>query len=91
MVHSLEHGHTILWYDDTVKPGTDAYKDVQAIAKKFDAETDKFMAAPWKSSDGKSFPERQARRPDPLDRAARTRRASPSTAPPPAARSCRRS
>lgn len=56
LVHSLEHGHTILWYDDSVKPGTDAYKDVQSIAGKFDPETDKFMAAPWKSSDGKSFP-----------------------------------
>ena len=38
LVHSLEHGHTILWYDETVKPGTDAYKDVQAIAEKFDEE-----------------------------------------------------
>jgi hypothetical protein len=56
LVHSLEHGHTILWYDDTVKPGTDAYKNVQAISKKFD-ETDKFMAAPWTSKDGKSFPD----------------------------------
>ena len=37
LVHSLEHGHTILWYDDTVKPGTKAYKDIQAIAEKFDA------------------------------------------------------
>ena len=25
-----------------------AYKDIQAIADKFDGETDKFMAAPWK-------------------------------------------
>ena len=56
LVHSLEHGHTILWYDESVKPGSDAYKSVQAIAKKFD-ETDKFMAAPWTSNDGGSFPE----------------------------------
>lgn len=55
LVHSLEHGHTILWYDNTVKKGTDAYKDIQAISGKFD-EGDKFMAAPWESSDGKSFP-----------------------------------
>lgn len=55
LVHSLEHGHTILWYDDTVKPGTDTYKDVQAIAGKFD-ESDKFMAAPWMKTDGGSFP-----------------------------------
>jgi len=55
LVHSLEHGHTILWYDDTVKPGTEAYKDVQAFSKKFD-EGDKFIAAPWTKADGKAFP-----------------------------------
>ncbi len=56
LVHSLEHGHTILWYDDTVKPGTSSYTSVKAIAGKFDAVNDKFMAAPWESKDGKSFP-----------------------------------
>ncbi len=56
LVHSLEHGHTIIWYDATVKPGTQAYKDVQAIAGKYDAETEKVMAAPWNESDGGSFP-----------------------------------
>ena len=55
LVHSLEHGHTILWYDDTVTPGSDAYKDIEAISQKFD-EGDKFMAAPWQASDGKPFP-----------------------------------
>jgi hypothetical protein len=57
MVHSLEHGHTILWYDaDTVKPGTDTYKLVKTISEKFDAE-DYFMAAPWSAKDGGAFPE----------------------------------
>ena len=56
LVHSLEHGHTILWYDDTVKPGTDTYKQVEAIAEKFSAD-DYFMAAPWKASDGDAFPD----------------------------------
>ena len=55
LVHSLEHGHTILWYDDTVKPGTDAYKTVQAISDKFEVG-DYFIAAPWKASDGGPFP-----------------------------------
>ncbi len=55
LVHSLEHGHTILWYDETVKPGTQAYQDVQAISEKF-SRADYFMAAPWKKSDGGSFP-----------------------------------
>jgi hypothetical protein len=57
LVHSLEHGHTILWYDDAVKPDTQAYKDIKAIAAKFDGESDKFMAAPWEASDGKQFPQ----------------------------------
>ncbi|MCW2867221.1 MAG: hypothetical protein JWR20_1409 [Marmoricola sp.] len=56
LVHSLEHGHTILWYDATVKPGTSAYQDVKSIAAKFDAQADYFMAAPWESGDGAAFP-----------------------------------
>ncbi len=55
LVHSLEHGHTILWYDETVKAGTDAYQDVQAIADKF-GEGDYFIAAPWAASDGNALP-----------------------------------
>ena len=56
LVHSLEHGHTILWYDAaTVKPGTEAYKTVQAISTKFSTEA-YFMAAPWATSDGGPFP-----------------------------------
>jgi hypothetical protein len=56
MVHSLEHGHTILWYDaDTMKPGTDAYQTVKAISGKFTGEQ-YFMAAPWSTSDGGPFP-----------------------------------
>jgi hypothetical protein len=38
-----------------VKPGTEAYKNIQAIAKTFD-EGDKFIAAPWEEADGKAFP-----------------------------------
>ena len=53
LVHSLEHGYTILWYDDTVKPGSQAYKTVQSIADKFDGY---FMAAPWTPEDGEAFP-----------------------------------
>lgn len=56
LVHSLEHGHTILWYDDTVTPGTEAYQQIEDIAEKFAAE-DYFMSAPWHESDGGSFPE----------------------------------
>ena len=59
LVHSLEHGHTILWYDKTIADNSSALADVQAIAKKFPSNTDptdKFIAAPWLSADGKPFP-----------------------------------
>jgi hypothetical protein len=55
LVHSLEHGHTILWYDDTVKPGTTAYKDIQAMADKLGTSS-YMMSAPWTSADGSAFP-----------------------------------
>jgi hypothetical protein len=59
LVHSLEHGHTILWYDKTIADSSEQLADVQAIAKKFPSTTDptdKFIAAPWTSADGKAFP-----------------------------------
>ncbi|SDS27937.1 Protein of unknown function [Nocardioides scoriae] len=56
LVHSLEHGHTLVWYDDTVEPGTEAYQQLRAIGKKFDGPTDKLIVAPWTSEDGGDFP-----------------------------------
>ncbi len=56
LVHSLEHGHTILWYDRTMTSGSAALQSVRSIAEKFDGETDKFIAAPWSASDGDPFP-----------------------------------
>lgn len=55
LVHSLEHGHTILWYDDSVTSGSKTYKDIQAIASKL-GDSAYFMAAPWTSKDGAAFP-----------------------------------
>jgi hypothetical protein len=55
LVHSLEHGYSILWYDATVKKGTTAYDDVVALSQKLPVGK-KFIAAPWTSSDGNSFP-----------------------------------
>lgn len=56
LVHSLEHGHSIIWYDQTVKPGSAAYKNLKSIAGKYDPQTDKVLVAPWNTSDGGSFP-----------------------------------
>lgn len=65
LVHNLEHGYTILWYDSTIADDSEAMDQVQAIADKFDATgdnfRDKFIAAPWTSGDenGKKFPDGQ--------------------------------
>lgn len=55
LVHSLEHGHTILWYDDTIKTGSKEYEQIQQIGEKVGL-TSYLIAAPWTSSDGGSFP-----------------------------------
>ncbi|MGZ4445752.1 MAG: DUF3105 domain-containing protein [Nocardioides sp.] len=64
LVHNLEHGYTILWYDDTIAQNDSDMKQLQAIADKLAGTTnfrDKFIAAPWKSSDenGAKFPSGQ--------------------------------
>lgn len=63
LVHNLEHGYNILWYDETIADDDEAMADIEAIAKKFDGESmrDKFIAAPWTTSDDDqgSFPDGQ--------------------------------
>ncbi|MFL6024549.1 MAG: DUF3105 domain-containing protein [Marmoricola sp.] len=55
MVHGLEHGHTLIWYDDTIKVGSAEYKDLQAIANKYDGTTTYVNILPWTSADGSAF------------------------------------
>jgi hypothetical protein len=60
LVHSLEHGWTILWYDDTLAGDGTAVDDLKAIAAKFPDVTDpeqKIIIAPWTADDGgRAFP-----------------------------------
>ena len=61
LVHNLEHGYTILWYDSTVAGDSHQMQELQAIADKMAGTSNfrtKFIVAPWKSSDegGKKFP-----------------------------------
>jgi hypothetical protein len=63
LVHNLEHGYTVLWYDDTVAGNKTQLAAVKAIAAKFAGSSEttrtmksKFIAAPWTSKDGKAFP-----------------------------------
>ncbi|MDQ6641362.1 MAG: DUF3105 domain-containing protein [Actinomycetota bacterium] len=56
LVHSLEHGHTILWYDDSIKTGSQDYQAIQQLGSRLGADT-YFMAAPYITAlDGGTFP-----------------------------------
>jgi hypothetical protein len=55
LVHNLEHGYTILWYDDTVARDTDKTALIERISKTFGksaTQTGKFIAAPYTANDG---------------------------------------
>ena len=59
LVHNLEHGYTILWYREDAP--REVIRDAQRAAKTFGGDdynpADKFIAAPWSSTDGGPFPE----------------------------------
>jgi len=57
LVHNMEHGYTIAWYDATAAKDKTEMDDLEAIAKKFQDENVAFVAAPWTSDDGKAFPD----------------------------------
>ena len=64
LVHNLEHGYTILWYDETAADDGDTMSQIEALADKFRASDDnfrfKFIAAPWTDEDVKesgAFPD----------------------------------
>jgi hypothetical protein len=62
LVHNLEHGFTILWYDETVAEDADQLTELRAIARKFSDTTDRrnaFIVAPWTEEDGADFPDGQ--------------------------------
>lgn len=59
LVHNLEHGYNVLWYDETIAEDPDKLAEVKAIASKFEGSSfeDKFIAAPWTAEDGDPFPD----------------------------------
>ncbi|WP_435769770.1 DUF3105 domain-containing protein [Nocardioides sp. SYSU DS0651] len=63
LVHNLEHGYTILWYDETIADDSSEIAAIKAIAASLDANDTnqrlKFKAVPWTSEDGKDFPKGQ--------------------------------
>ncbi|WP_188113372.1 DUF3105 domain-containing protein [Nocardioides humilatus] len=63
LVHNLEHGFTILWYDETAADDSTMLGEIKAIAKKLSvSDTNNrlaFKAVPWTKDDGKAFPKGQ--------------------------------
>lgn len=64
LVHNLEHGYTILWYDETAADDSGTMSEIEAISDKFRASDTnfrfKFIAAPWTADDVKesgAFPD----------------------------------
>ena len=64
LVHNLEHGYSILWYDTTVADDQTQMDELRAIADKLQGTGNfrlKFKAVPWLDTDeaGKTFPDGQ--------------------------------
>lgn len=61
LVHNLEHGYNILWYDETVAADDQQVRQIEDLATKFESSgrdpDNAFIAAPWTSDDGGEFPE----------------------------------
>jgi hypothetical protein len=62
LVHNLEHGYTLLWFDETIADDSEQMLQLEAIADKLRGTGNmrlKFKAVPWTKEDGKAFPEGQ--------------------------------
>jgi hypothetical protein len=62
LVHNLEHGYTIVWYDKTVSDDGEQIAALRAIGSKFPGDSNmryKLKIVPWLPSDenGKKFPD----------------------------------
>jgi hypothetical protein len=55
LVHNLEHGYTILWYDGTKVKDTTLLKNIADQADKLPDSSGKFKVVEWDNSSG-SFP-----------------------------------
>jgi hypothetical protein len=58
LVHSQEHGWTMVWYDETLADDEAAMAEVQAAADAVNAAgVTKVVFVPWTSDDGDAFPD----------------------------------
>lgn len=62
LVHNLEHGYTVLWYDETIAANDDQMTELKAVATKLKGSSNprlRFKAVPWLSDDGPKFEDGQ--------------------------------
>jgi hypothetical protein len=61
LVHNLEHGYNVLWYDDTVIEEAELLNELRVLAASYDGArrnpTTALIAAPWTADDGAPFPD----------------------------------
>jgi hypothetical protein len=55
LVHNLEHGYTIVWYDEDVSDADVA--TLEELAARVSSDTPKFIVTAWDSEDRGEFPE----------------------------------
>lgn len=58
LVHNMEHGFTVLWYDESAADDPDQMETLRGLATKFKGTDNfrlKFKAAPWLAGDGEAF------------------------------------
>lgn len=56
LVHSMEHGFTVLWYDATAAADDAAMKALRELAEEYQLANERFIVAPWLKSDGAAMP-----------------------------------
>ncbi len=60
LVHNLEHGYTIVWYDQSIAGDPGQLATMRSIAAPYEGRSDqsgKLIVAPWTPADGAAFPE----------------------------------
>lgn len=64
LVHNLEHGYAIAWYDETLAEDDTALDELKSIAEKFNIDKERFIVAPYytkehdgSTADGEAFPD----------------------------------
>lgn len=58
LVHNLEHGYAIVWYDETITgEALTALEGLSERGPEEQATGGKFIVAPWTEADGEAFPE----------------------------------